>query len=520
MTTAQCIFGREYPLRYDSIVIGGGIGGLVCANLLAEGGMKVLLIEKHYMLGGFCSTFRRKGFVFDAATHFYPLLGNPATLTGKLLCDLNVPTQWIRMDPVDKFHFPDAPSFAVPANFPEYLLSLKKRFPHEAEHIDAYFADLRTAYMYGLLYYFRGVYNDIAARLEHLTITQKLDWHFTDPKLKMLLVADTPHWGSLPNHTSYLFDAMLRLSYFLGNYYPKGSSQQFADDLGRGIQARGGKVLKCAAVEKIVVAGAKASGVRVRTVSHRAPEVFDFEAPVIVSNADALHTYRDLLGEECCGSWLIDQMQSTAVSYPCFLMHIGLRGMDPARLAEAEGYYWSSYDYSDAIRSVFKIFIPTHFDPGIAPPGCQILIVQKLVPVRFDEIVDWRAHKAAVENRIMERLRTILPRIDDHIVVRLGASAMTSYRFTGNYQGAMLGWEMSPEHLGARRLPHYTPVENVYLAGHWTQPGGGITPVIVSALRVAKSILTGKDQEREFAAQYFAFRSGKGSEPVEQGVDR
>ena len=53
-------------------------------------------------------------------------------------------------------------------------------------------------------------------------------------------MADTPHWGSLPDRTSYLFDAMLRLAYFLGNYYPKGSSQKFADDLGRGSKRAAG----------------------------------------------------------------------------------------------------------------------------------------------------------------------------------------------------------------------------------------------------------------------------------------
>lgn len=503
----HAIFGREYPVRYDAIVIGAGIGGLVCANLLARDGLKVLVLEKHYMLGGFCSTFRRKGFLFDAATHFYPLLGNPATLTGKILNDLAIPTEWVKMDPVDRFHFPSDPPFAVPANFADYIDLLKRRFPHQAAAVDAYFGELRRACMYGLLHYFKGVANDVAEQLEHLTMLDKLNEHFSDPKLKALLMADTPHWGGLPGRTSYIFDAMLRMSYFLGNYYPKGSSQKFADDLGRGIEARGGRILKCAAVETIHVSGGAARGVRIRTVSRREPELFDFEAPVIVSNADARHTYRDLIGEQHADRWILERMESMTPSYPCFLMHIGLRGMDPARLAAAEGYYWSCYDPADAVRNVFKVFIPTHFDPGIAPPGCQILIVQKLVPVRFDEIRDWGRHKAAVEDVVMQKLRRIFPEIDEHIVVRSAASAMTSYRFTGNSHGAMLGWEMSPEQLGSGRLPFYTPVRNLLLTGHWTEPGGGITPVIVSAQRVAKTILTGRNEDREMAARYFEFQA-------------
>ena len=76
--------------------------------------------------------------------------------------------------------------------------------------------EVRQAFLYGFLYYFKGVDNEQARRLEGYTITEKLDEHFRDPRLKAILMADAPHWGSLANRTSYLFDAMLRLSYFLG----------------------------------------------------------------------------------------------------------------------------------------------------------------------------------------------------------------------------------------------------------------------------------------------------------------
>src|SRR6266581_5333631 len=172
------VFGREYPSHYDAIIIGSGIGGLFCGNILAKAGLKVLLLERHYMLGGFCSTFRRRGFIFDAATHFYPLLGNPTTLTGKLLQELEIPTEWVKMDPVDQFHLPGMPSFAVPADLTEFMDRLKKFFPEEATSIDAYFAELRQAYLYGLLYYFKGVDNEKARQFEKFSMVGKLDEHF------------------------------------------------------------------------------------------------------------------------------------------------------------------------------------------------------------------------------------------------------------------------------------------------------------------------------------------------------
>src|SRR6185503_19335143 len=76
----------------------------------------------------------------------------------------------------------------------------------------------------------------------------------------------------------------------------------------------------------------------------------------------------------------------------------------------------------------------------------------------------------------------------DQTVVRCSASALTSYRYTLNSRGAMLGWEMSPDQLGTSRPELTSPIENLYFVGHWTQPGGGVTPVIVSAMRVADLI--------------------------------
>jgi phytoene dehydrogenase-like protein len=52
----------------------------------------------------------------------------------------------------------------------------------------------------------------------------------------------------------------------------------------------------------------------------------------------------------------------------------------------------------------------------------------------------------------------------------------------------MLGWELSPDQLGEGRPDVIGPVDNLYLVGHWTQPGGGITPVMVSAMRTAQLI--------------------------------
>ena len=489
---------------YDAIVIGAGIGGLICANLLAREGLRVLLIEQHYMVGGYCSTFRRKGFTFDAATHFYPLLGNPATITGGLLRELGVETEWVKMDPVDHFHFPDRSSFRVPADFESYLAKLKTDFPSEANNLDRFFALARQLYLLGLLFYFRGQDTDRLDPYRHLTVRQVLDDYFQNEKLKLLLVGDCGHWGAPPSRTSFVFDSMLRLSYFVGNYYPRGGSQAFTDELARRFEQSGGHILMRTLARRIIVNDGKVRGVEIEFGKPDARRLAQVRAEVVVSNGDLLFTLEQLIGPKHIPSDQLAAIRKLRLTAPCFLTYLGLRDVSTEALREIEGYHWDSWDSENVAMNAFKIFVPTLFDRSIAPPDGHIIIVQKLTDVDYDSVSDWRAHKTLVENYIMTKLAQVLPGIAEKIVFKASASALTSHRYTLNHHGAMLGWEMSPDQLGALRPDIAGDIRNLYFVGHWTQPGGGVTPVIVSAMRAARLITqSGVCRESDESAAVF-----------------
>ena len=486
---------------YDVVVIGAGIGGLICANLLARSGLRALLIEQHYVVGGYCSMFRRKGYRFDAATHFYPLLGNPHTMTGKLLLDLGITTGWIKMDPVDRFHFPDGSSFSVSADFDAYLAQLKSEFPAEAHALDDFFAAARDAYMFGLLYYFRGRTTRQLEQYRTLTVRQVLDRCFRDPKLKLLLTADCPHWGSPPSRTSFVFDSMLRLSYFLGNYYPRGGSQAFADELAQRFEEQGGHILLQSLVTRILVEKQTAYGVEVETGWGRERHVVRVLAGTVVSNGDLLHTLGQLVGPEHLAPDELAGLRELRPTYPCFLVHIGLKDMPTEVLRRAHGYYWNSWDADEVGRNglTFKVFVPTLYAPELAPDGNHIVIIQKVLDIDYRAIDDWAAHKAAVEQYVMDNLERLIPGFAARVAVKCSASALTSHRYTLNHQGAMLGWEMSPDQLGTDRADVVGPIKNLYFVGHWVQPGGGITPVIMSAMKVSKMLTNSRTADAGMA---------------------
>jgi phytoene desaturase len=490
---------RSVPAdSYDAVVIGSGIGGLLCANLLARSGLQVLLVEQHFMVGGYCSTFKRKGFVFDAATHFYPLLGNDTTLTGRVLAELGIDTRWIKMDPVDQFHFPDGSKFSVSASFDTYIAQLKREFPEETRAIDNFFTVVRRVYLLGLLQYFRGRPTQQLDPYANVTVQQMLDFYFHSSKLKLLLTADTGHWGSSPARTSFVFDSMLRLAYFLGNYYPEGGSQAFADELAARFTEMGGNILMSSLVTRIHVCDQAARGVEIETGIRSARRRIRVNADFIVSNADLLQTLENMIGPSLINPEYLASVKKLRPTLPCFVTHVGLQGISTKILEEVQGYHWSSWDPNDVATSAFKIFVPTLFDPKVAPPGGHTLIVQKITDIDYSSVSDWARHKAEVERYVTANLERVIPGFAKYVVVRLSASALTSYRYTLNHNGSMLGWELAPDQLGPARPQVVSPLKNLYFVGHWTQPGGGITPVMISAMRVAQ-IITGRETKRKLS---------------------
>jgi prolycopene isomerase len=211
-------------------------------------------------------------------------------------------------------------------------------------------------------------------------------------------------------------------------------------------------------------------------------------------------------------------LRSWRATYPCFLTHIGLDNNIPTEvLRQAHGYYWNDWDAELVGRNGLccKIFVPTLYEPALARHGGHVVIVQKVLDLDYEAIADWAAHKTTVERYLMAHLERTIPGFHQHVVAKASASALTSHRYTLNYQGAMLGWEMSPEQLGAHRFDVVGPIDRLYFVGHWVQPGGGITPVIVSAVKVANLITKGSAAPRgEIASPYASVPLNQPSMPI------
>ncbi|MBS1935455.1 MAG: NAD(P)-binding protein, partial [Bacteroidetes bacterium] len=66
--------------QYDVIIMGSGIGGLVCGNILSLEGRHVCVLEKNKQIGGSLQTFSREKVIFDSGVHYIGGLGEGQNL--------------------------------------------------------------------------------------------------------------------------------------------------------------------------------------------------------------------------------------------------------------------------------------------------------------------------------------------------------------------------------------------------------------------------------------------------------
>jgi len=125
--------------RFDAIVIGSGMGGLSSAAFLSKAGKRVLVLERHYRMGGFTHSFRRKDWEWDVGVHYVGEFHREGTLPNLLMNDIGEGRLvWAPLPAIyDRFVFPDRQYDFVAGRQP-FVDELTRAFPAEREAIARY----------------------------------------------------------------------------------------------------------------------------------------------------------------------------------------------------------------------------------------------------------------------------------------------------------------------------------------------------------------------------------------------
>ncbi len=462
--------------RYDVIILGAGIGGLICGAFLAKSGKKVLIIEQHNIPGGYCTSFKRKGFIFDAAVHHIGGCGK-WSIVGRSLKELDININFLKLDPMDSINFPSF-SIEIPAEIDDYVSLLKQRFPSESENLSSFFKEFVGLYRSTV----RGEKSKLLSKYQDVTYKEMLDKFFTDEQLKTILSAQWGYIGSPPHEVSAIGMCQMLVNYLKdGAFYPVGSTQNFADAIAQKFVDYGGQIMLSSTVNKIYTKDTLAKGV----VTNKGKEFF---ADIFVSNIDPKQTFFELIEEKEVNDSYLRKIQSMKESTSFFLLYLGLdKGIDLKALKR--GFYHTSDDISFTDNGWFYISVPTKTDKSLAPDKKQIISVVVSLKEDYGDIEDWVTFKEEMKEYTLKYLETLVPNIRNHIDVIEAATPKTLKRYTLNSKGAAYGWAVTVDQTWSNRLQHKTPFDNLFLAGHWTNPGPGVCAVVSSGWRVANLIL-------------------------------
>jgi all-trans-retinol 13,14-reductase len=500
--------------QFDAVIIGSGLGGLSCAAAFARQGFKPLVLEHHDKPGGYATSFTRPGgFEFEVSLH--------STTVGERKGLHNLIPGFPEITDVEfvphpslyRAIFPDHDIRVPNRNLPAYINLLVKSFPAEQDGIKALFSDLHDVTEdFGRLRNASGVdMSRFPVDYPHLfrfagsTWAEIVNARIQDTKLKAIISSLWVYYGLPPSKLASIYYGAPTYSYLTaGGYYPKGRSQTISNALVSFIEARGGKVLLGSRVDKILVKAGAAYGVSTS-------EGRQYTGRVVVSNANAYDTFHALLDRDARPKDYLARIESLSPSLACFQVFLGLKRdlVRASGVVDAEIFYYPSYDLeagyeaarnSDLTHSGFCITLYDNLFPGYSPQGKNTI---NLVALHgFDywkryEADYWKGHKRAYraeKERLADLLiqqaeKTLLPGLSEAIEVKEVGTPLTNVRYTKNYRGAAYGWDQTLDNSGERRLPHATPIKNLYLAGAWTHPGHGYGAVIPSGLECFGEIM-------------------------------
>ncbi|WP_425092407.1 phytoene desaturase [Tropicimonas sp. S265A] len=490
--------------RPTAVVIGAGLGGLSAAMRLGAKGYAVTVLDRLDKPGGRGSSITQAGHRFDLG----PTIVTVPQVYEKLwaACGRNFHDD-VDLRPLDPFYeirWPDGTVFTARQDTAAMEAEITRLSPGDLKGYRKFLKDAHRRYVVG----FEGM---VAEPMHRLWDTLKVIPEFAvlradqsilklaqkrvkNPYLRMALSFHPLFIGGDPMHVTSMYALVSHLEKEFGVHYAMGGVQAIAQAMANVVADQGGRVRYGETVDEILVADGKARGVRMesREVLH---------ADIVVSNADAGHTYQTLLRKTPRKRWTDAKLKKASWSMGLYVWYFGTRGTRDMWGDVGHHTILSGPRYEGLLRDVFingrlsedmSLYLhrPAVTDPSVAPRGDDTFYVLSPVPhLGHDNPVDWEVEKAAYTDKVAAVLENTLPGFRKRITTDL---IFTPDTFKDRYLSPLgAGFSIEPRILqSAWFRPHNNPTEiaNLYLTGAGTHPGAGVPGVVSSAEVMAKMI--------------------------------
>lgn len=483
-------------------VIGAGFGGLALAIRLQGAGVATTVIEARDQPGGCAHHWRRDGFTFDAGP---TAIADPAALralweaTGH---DIAGDVELLPVSPFYRLTWPDGTTFEC-SNDPRALRAEIARLdPADLAGYEQFLAYYAAAYREACGKLGESPLPDLRGMIDAAPALARLQaWRSLyataakfvgNEKLRQALSFPALLIGGNPFTVSALYASIHRLEQSGGLSWPRGGTNRLVAGLVRQFERLGGTLRLGDPVARIHTLGTKASEVETRAGWR---ERFD----AVASNADLVHTYRDLLAGSPRGPQTARKLARKRFSPSAFLVHFGIEGSWPGIPHHSvlfgpryEGLLTDVFEHGVLPRDqLILLDHPTVTDPSLAPEGKSAFRALVPVPHLGKLAVDWNELGPVVERRVLDEVaRRLIPDLADRLVTSFHYAPADFARDLNAHLGSAYSLEPIPSQSAWFR-PHHRDavIGNLYLVGAGTHPGAGIPGVVAGARATAALML-------------------------------
>ncbi|MCM8787840.1 MAG: NAD(P)/FAD-dependent oxidoreductase [Candidatus Omnitrophica bacterium] len=470
--------------QYDVIIIGAGIGGLVCGCYLAKAGLKVLIVEKNDKVGGYCTSFEREGYRFDSCIHYlgsYREDGQLRTVIREL--GLEDKIEMKKMDPLDTI-ITSQYKVTFYRDMVRTVDSIGKYFISERENLQKFFSIITEGKFFEKVSYAK----------KFLTFDLLLKEIFKNIELQKIFSIPLLNLGLLPKNLFCLAGVILYREFILdGGYYPKGGIQLFIDKFADKIKQYHGEILLNTEINKIITKNQKSIGVITNKNLH-------FYSKYVVSSIDSRYTFSKLIGEENLPKKFIKKIRKKIPSSSMFMVYLGLDNQFIRKIFPQNYllWYWPKLLWekeiiditeTDFTASGFLATIFSMYEPSYVPFGKESLRLSTIASFKSKSY--WRKYKYVAADAIIKSAEEIFPTLLKYIIAKIIITPQDLHSYTYNYKGAIYGWASLPSQ-AEPYVDFKTPIENLYLCSQWVSfygIQGGVSMVSFVARHIARYIL-------------------------------
>jgi all-trans-retinol 13,14-reductase len=504
---------------FDAIIIGSGVGSLCTAAMLSKEGKKVLVLERHYVIGGYSHVFKRSGYEWDVGIHYIGEVGREDSMMQKLFNYITDGTlEWADMGDVYDRIVIGKKKYDLVKGVENFKTNLIQDFPEEEKAINNYvnlvFKVVKTSslfFMEKAIHPWLGAIFGKLLRRSYLkysikTTLEVLQSLTKNEKLIKVLTGQYGDYGLPPSQSSFAMHATLVRHYFSGGYFPIGGSSRIAESIIPIINKAGGLLLVKAEVDEIIVKNGKAVGVKMSD----GKQLF---SKIIVSGAGIINTYKKLMPKTIASELDLDeQLKKMNPSAAHISLYIGLNGT-PEELNLPKPNYWvypEHLTHDEAIDNyvndvqqefpVVYISFPSAKDPDWTNryPGKSTIDIITLMPysvfAKWDDSKwknredEYEQLKEQFSKRLLEVLFSLEPHLRDKIDCYELSTPLTTKHFVNYDKGEIYGIDHSPSRFDLKFLKPRTPIKNFYLTGQDIATAG-IGGALVSGLLTSSAIM-------------------------------